>query len=437
MRILKIIHGYPPNYNAGSEVYSQSVCDELCKEHEVFVFTREENPYEPDFTFRWQIIHERLTIIYVNMAQSKDGFRHKRLDQRFYQILSEIKPDVAHIGHLNHLSTGIVDMVKKRNIPIAFTLHDFWLMCPRGQFLQRNFGYNENLILCRAQEDRKCALYCYNAYFTGIGCSKEKEVENWTEWVRLRMEETKRITKLVDHFIAPSLYLKSKFVNEFGIPEHKITYLDYGFPTHYLTPTHSRLKKKEFAFGYIGTHIPSKGINLLIEAFKKVEGNARLLIWGSKDQQSTLALQKMAENSDLPIEFKGAYVNRNLADEVFSRVNAIVVPSIWAENSPLVIHEAQACKIPVITADFGGMAEYVHHQVNGLLFEHRSSEDLYKQMQWAVEHSDEMISYGERGYINDPAGNVPQITDHCTKLISIYQSIKNNKHAKQIIQDNH
>jgi len=33
MRILKIIHGYPPNYNAGSEVYSQSICNELAKRH--------------------------------------------------------------------------------------------------------------------------------------------------------------------------------------------------------------------------------------------------------------------------------------------------------------------------------------------------------------------------------------------------------------------
>jgi len=52
MHILKIIHGYPPNYNAGSEVYSQSVCNELAKGHKVSIFTREENPYAPDFSIR-------------------------------------------------------------------------------------------------------------------------------------------------------------------------------------------------------------------------------------------------------------------------------------------------------------------------------------------------------------------------------------------------
>ena len=59
MHILKIIHGYPPNYNAGSEVYSQSICNELSKQHRVSVFTREENPYSPDFGIR----HKSKTII--------------------------------------------------------------------------------------------------------------------------------------------------------------------------------------------------------------------------------------------------------------------------------------------------------------------------------------------------------------------------------------
>jgi hypothetical protein len=106
MKIIKIIHGYPPFYNAGSEVYSKSICEELSKNNQVFVFTREENPYLPDFTIRKEQINENLVIYLANMAQGKDGFRHNELDLIFSALLNEIKPDVAHIGHLNHLSTG-------------------------------------------------------------------------------------------------------------------------------------------------------------------------------------------------------------------------------------------------------------------------------------------------------------------------------------------
>jgi hypothetical protein len=73
MHILKIIHGYPPNYNAGSEVYSQSICNELSKKHKVSVFTREENPYIKDFTIRKEIKNENLTFYYANNPQGKDG----------------------------------------------------------------------------------------------------------------------------------------------------------------------------------------------------------------------------------------------------------------------------------------------------------------------------------------------------------------------------
>jgi glycosyltransferase involved in cell wall biosynthesis/MoaA/NifB/PqqE/SkfB family radical SAM enzyme len=427
MKILKIIHGYPPGYNAGSEVYSQSICEELSKKHEVFVFTREEDPYHPDFSIREEKVSRSLSLFLANMARDKDGYRHRQLDTNFETIVDKIKPHVAHIGHLNHLSTGIVDVLKKRNIPIVFTLHDFWLMCPRGQFLQRNFGNERIWQRCDKQENRKCAEKCYSSYFSSTG--DRQDIDFWTAWINKRMKETRSIIDKADVFIAPSKYLQDRFIKKFNVPASKIGYLDYGFPTHYLKPSISKPKREHFTFGYIGTHIPSKGIHLLIEAFGKLKGNVRLLIWGAKDQQSTRALVKMAEAAQLPIEFRGGYQNKDIAEEVFTQVDCIVVPSIWSENSPLVIHEAQACKVPVITADCGGMKEYVHNNVNGLLFKHRDSNDLAEKMQWAIGHPVEMERLGERGYLYHPEGEVPGIAEHCLELEKIYGSlISKNDH---------
>ena len=52
MKILQVIHGYPMRYNAGSEVYTQTLCRGLAEHHEVHVFTREEDPFAPDFRVR-------------------------------------------------------------------------------------------------------------------------------------------------------------------------------------------------------------------------------------------------------------------------------------------------------------------------------------------------------------------------------------------------
>lgn len=435
MHILKIIHGYPPNYNAGSEVYSQSICNQLSRQNKVSIFTREENPYTPDFTIRRQKQNDKLDFYFVNNPQGKDGYRHQLLDQKFAELIAEINPDIAHIGHLNHLSTGIVDELNKQHIPIVFTLHDFWLMCPRGQFLTRSIGEMDNFRMCSGQQDHKCASDCYRVYFSGREADQDQDMEQWTKWVHQRMIETKSIIDKVDLFIAPSNYLRIRFILDLQVPEDKIIYLDYGFPTEYLTTSDKSEGKKTFTFGYIGTHNPAKGVNQLIEAFKQIEEPAVLKIYGKNNGQSTEALMALAAGSRNEIEFSGEYINHNLADDVFSKVDCIVVPSIWAENSPLVIHEAQACKIPVITADFGGMKEYVQHKVNGLLFKHRDVDSLAAQMKFAVANPQLLKEYGERGYLYATDGNVPDIQTHSDELVKIYERFINTKKLWRITID--
>ncbi|MFN0201451.1 MAG: glycosyltransferase [Bacteroidia bacterium] len=424
MKILKIIHGYPPNYNAGSEVYSQSICNELKKEHEIFIFTREENLYAADHEIREEK-RDNLHFFYVNKAREKDGYRHLDLDEKFAQILDKIQPDIVHIGHLNHLSTGLVAVLESKNIPIVFTLHDFWLMCPRGQFLQINFANSDFHQLCDKQENTKCATNCYNRYFSGQTSDYAQDVNYWSSWIGSRMKETQSIVHKVNLFIAPSNYLMNRFIEDFEVPKEKILYLDYGFPLHYLSPVTPK-SQEVFTFGYIGTHIPAKGIDLLIQAFSKITEKARLKIWGRENGQSTKNLKKLAQTCPNQVEFLGEYVNTNLANEVFANVDCIVVPSIWGENSPLVIHEAQACHIPVITADFGGMSEYVQHLENGLLFTHRDAEDLSEKMLSALHNPLKMKVLGQRGYLHHEEGKVPNIAEHCEKLVSLYQQILKN-----------
>ncbi|MCZ8109179.1 MAG: glycosyltransferase, partial [Burkholderiales bacterium] len=54
----------------------------------------------------------------------------------------------------------------------------------------------------------------------------------------------------------------------------------------------------------------------------------------------------------------------------------IIVPSIWWENSPVVIQEALAIGKPVLCSRIGGMAEKVEDGVTGAYFEAGSASDL-------------------------------------------------------------
>lgn len=429
MKILKVIHGYPMRYNAGSEVYSQTLCHALAERHEVHVFTREEDAFAPDFHLRSEQDADdaRVNVHLVNNPRFKDRYRATGIDQRFAEVLDQIRPDLVHVGHLNHLSTSLLREAALREIPIIFTLHDYWLMCPRGQFIQM-FPEDPNTlwVACEGQEDRKCAERCYARYFSGASAEFDTDAAYWADWVARRMRHVREMAELVDIFIAPARYLRDRFHQDFAIPERKLVYLDYGFERARLAGRR-RAAGETITFGYIGTHIPAKGIHDLIRAFGLLQGNAHLRIWGRPRGQDTEALQRIAasppENLANRIEWLPEYKNQDIVRDVFDRCDAIVVPSVWVENSPLVIHEAQQARVPVVAANVGGMAEYVHHEVNGLLFEHRSVAALAEQMQRLVDNPGLAIRLGAHGYLYSESGDVPAIERHARDVEAVYEEV--------------
>ncbi len=304
-------------------------------------------------------------------------------------------------------------------------------MCPRGQFIQiyPSDPYDP-WKLCSGQEDRKCAEHCYARYFSGSPDEREQDLSYWTGWVEHRMNNTHIITELVDIFIAPSYNLLDRYRKVFKIPESKLLYLDYGFDLSRLEGR-SRVPGEPFTFGYIGTHTPAKGIHLLLRAFAEVKGEPLLRIWGRPRGENTEALKSIANrfpaNVTRRIEWHPEYRNKNIVRDVFDYVDAIVVPSIWVENSPLVIHEAQQARIPVITANRGGMSEYVHHEVNGLLFAFRSWKSLAKQMNRLVREPELATYLGARGYLFSDNGDVPSIEEHVREIENIYIKVINRR----------
>lgn len=429
MRVLLIIHGYPPRYNAGSEVYTQALARGLSDGHEVRVFTRQEDPFLPQFTAVDE--HDRgdrrVRLRVVNNTESRDRYRYDGIDAELGRLLDEFRPDVVHVNHVSHLSTGLLDAVQERGIPVVFTLHDFWLMCPRGQFIQRTARPGEQPFpLCDGQDDRKCAERCYSLYFSGVEERRQLELEQWETWVADRMSAVRKMSRQVDRFIAPSRSLLDRYRREFSLDESKLAYLDYGFDRERLAGR-VRYHERQHVFGYIGTHIPAKGVHHLLDAFGRLSGEPVLRIWGRPREPYTGSLRRIAAN--LPgdaatrIEWMGEYQNEQIIEDVFKNLDAIVVPSIWMENSPLVIHEAQQARVPVITVDAGGMAEYVRHEENGLLFRHRDSVSLAEQMQRLVNDPNEGVRLGNRGYLHSVSGDVPCIGEHVEAVVSIYKEV--------------
>jgi MoaA/NifB/PqqE/SkfB family radical SAM enzyme len=86
----------------------------------------------------------------------------------------------------------------------------------------------------------------------------------------------------------------------------------------------------------------------------------------------------------------------------------------------------------VITADVGGMAEYVHHEVNGLLFRHRDPAALAAAMQRFVDDPGLARRLGERGYPFSESGDIPSVDEHVTDIEAIYDELLRRRDSARV-----
>ena len=370
MKILIVIHGYPPFYMAGSEVYTYNIARELTKTNEVYVFHRIEDKTMPLYKYVDTKI-EKVNVRYINNYEPKDAtfydkYLNPKIDDAFREYVQLIKPDVVHIGHLSHLSTQIPIIAKREfGLPVLFTIHDFWMFCHRGQLINPKTW--EICQLPNIEQCTQCAAHHYN------------QPDFSPELILERNEHIRNVIDCIDIFFAPSHTLE-KFFLDMGVDKDKIYYSKYGFN---ISNIKRRIKRtvRPITFGFMGRIIYTKGVHLLCEAFCKTQGDAQLVIWGDANNEYGKKLQKNYAGKN--IIFKGQYHNDDL-QKVLDSMDVMVCPSIWLENAPLVIQEAQCAHIPIITSNKGGMAELVHDGVDGFTFAIGDIEDLRKKIQLII-----------------------------------------------------
>jgi glycosyltransferase involved in cell wall biosynthesis len=105
--------------------------------------------------------------------------------------------------------------------------------------------------------------------------------------------------------------------------------------------------------GFIGTLAPHKGVQVLLEAWRQAPGAWRLLVAGSGVLERDVA---RAASELRSIEVLGE-VTGEAKERFFSRLDALVVPSVWEEPFGQVGIEALVRGVPVVAARRGGLAE--------------------------------------------------------------------------------
>ena len=136
---------------------------------------------------------------------------------------------------------------------------------------------------------------------------------------------------------------------------------------------------------YVGRVEERKGVAVLVEAFERLIASAapdvRLLIVGPHsywDARPSGYYRTLADRcaTNPRIELRGpTYADDELA-AVYRSATVSVVPSVFPEALGLTSLEAQACGVPVVVSDAGGLPETVSPGISGMVVESRNVEQL-------------------------------------------------------------
>ena len=361
-----------------------------------------------------------------------------RDDKRLYTkhiraFLRAIRPDVVHLHHTMFFGYDLLREIKNSapDAPIVFTLHEFMPICHRqGQMVR--VPDNEP---CMEESPRRCHE-CY------------PDISQQTFFMRKRFIQSH--LALVDRFVAPSEFLAERYIH-WGIPEEKVEVEEYGRtpPAGEVVDSPRRYRDR---FGYFGQITPFKGLQVLLGAMTLLQDGAR-----EDDDPLVAALERAAgastsrgespaperprphvrvhgANLDLQpgpfqnqikalleetresVTFVGKYDHDQLASHI-AEVDWVVIPSIWWENSPLVIQEAFHFGRPVICSNIGGMAEKVDDGVNGLHVRVDDATSLASVMKQAAETD----GLWER--LREGIRPVYTMEEHVHRLTSLYHEL--------------
>jgi glycosyltransferase involved in cell wall biosynthesis len=285
-------------------------------------------------------------------------------------LLRELRPDVVHIHHLMTLGVEVVGLVR-RVLPHARmvkTLHDYYALCPRDGQMVTTSG-----TLCQTPSVDSCRL-----------CFPDRGLTD----VRLRRLHVDTALDQIDRFIAPSRFLRDRFVAN-GMDPARITVLANGIPEANPTPHREAADGRRDRFGFFGHINRFKGATVALAASARLSkaGVAHTLaLHGSAAHQTADFADTFATALAAAPDARhvGPYARADLARRM-AGVDWVVVPSVWWENAPLVIMEAFQHRRPVICSDIGGMAEAVRDGVDGLHAPVDDAGGLAETMRRAIE----------------------------------------------------
>jgi glycosyltransferase involved in cell wall biosynthesis len=263
------------------------------------------------------------------------------------RLIADWKPDIAHFQNIHaYLTPSILGPLKTAGIPVAWTLHDFKLLCPESHFLSGSRVCEE----CRGNRFWRCAKN---------RCKKASRAASAVASLEAYVHQGLGVARGVDRFIAPSEFVKRKFV-EFGYDSRR-----FAVMPHFLDGNPPASTGAGSNGLYAGTLMPFKGVGTLLNALAMAPPHPFHVLGGGVMLET---YRRQADQLGLSqVVFKGFLTGSELEAELSGAAYA-VVPSECYETFSFAAQEPLARGIPVVASDLGALPELVRDDETGLLF---------------------------------------------------------------------
>ena len=319
------------------------------------------------------------------------------------RLLNTVRPDVAHLHNIYHqLTFSIVDELASRGIPMVQTIHDWKIACPAYTL------FTDGAPCRRCPESNVLEAVRHRCVKGSVAGSSIAAVEAAVAHKRGSYHR-------VATYIAPSEFARS-VVMLAGIPAEQVQRLTYLFPREELAEPSEQIR--EPVFFHAGRLDETKGVRQLLAAFAGAPQSARLEVagWGALENEVRAAAAR-----DPRITFLGR-LPRETVLERLSLSRALLLPSIWEDNCPLIMLEAQARSTPAIVSDRGGPREFVRDGEHGFVINPEDTAAFTQRIADMAADAQTAAAMGARGHQRLLAEHDPD--RHYRDLLTIYNDAR-------------
>jgi glycosyltransferase involved in cell wall biosynthesis len=385
MRICLITDTYSPYFDGGAGLYVEDLARELSQigDHVTVVTTTEFRGIRT-FSFQQQNVSPNLSVfrmyplnLYHKTAHNKHHLSVKPvwylLDiwnihsyLAFARLAQKEHWDVVHTHNLGSLSFSIISAIKKYKLPWVHSIHDYAFLCPRSTL------YRSSNQIC-LNPPLPCSIF--------------------------------RLTKKIfwrspDLALAPSKFALD-LLSEYGFLDNcKKLILPYGIPFAHRQsdemPRYRHAKRighgSDLKLLFIGRIDVFKGVEWLLRVFSDAPvPGVQLHIAGSGPQAA-----RLRDKYQSPQVIFHGFVEGAQKHDLFRACDALIIPSMWYDNSPIVIYEAFSHGMPVLGSRIGGIPELVRDGETGNLFEPGDDQELIRAIRILASNRHQLGSMSQR-----------------------------------------